>query len=363
LTTSGCDTPVDVPKHGQYAPKRRLFEEESMRAVVYRSTGPADKVLRLEDVPTPEPGTGQVRVRLVVAGVNPTDWKSRSGATPMASGADFQVPGQDGAGVIDAVGPDVDPARVGERVWLYLTAFGNPYGTAAEYTVVPQERAVPLPDGVAFDLGANLGVPALTAHRCLFAGGESAGSSADGPLAGRTVLVAGGAGAVGHFAIELARAAGATVISTVSSPEKAALATAAGAHHVVNYRSGDPAAEIRAVAPDGVDRIVEVALADNLALDIAVAAPHASIVTYAADARQPALPVRDLMVRNLVLRFMLLYTVPADALARAVSDVTAALAAGALTPLPARRFALADTAAAHDAVEAGAVGKVLVDIA
>jgi NADPH2:quinone reductase len=324
-----------------------------MRAAVYRSTGSATEVLRVEDIPTPEPGPGQVRVRLAVSGVNPTDWKSRSGATPMASGTDFQVPNQDGAGVIDAVGPDVDPARVGERVWLYLAAFGSPYGTAAEFTVVPQERAVALPDTVSLDLGANLGVPALTAHRCLFA---------DGSVEGRTVLVAGGAGAVGHFAIELARAAGATVITTVSSPEKAALATAAGAHHVVNYRAGDPAVAIRAAAPDGVDRIVEVALADNLALDLAVAAPNASIVTYAADAKQPALPVRDLMVRNLVLRFMLLYTVPADALARAVTDVSAALAAGTLTPLPAHRFGLDSVASAHDAVQSGAVGKVLIDI-
>ena len=324
-----------------------------MRAAVYRSTGPAAEVLRVEEIAMPEPGPGQVRVRIVVSGVNPTDWKSRSGATPMAGGADFQVPNQDGAGVVDAVGAGVDPARVGQRVWLYLAAFGNPYGTAAEYSVVPQERAVPLPDGIDFDLGANLGVPALTAHRCLYA---------DGPVDGRTVLVAGGAGAVGHFAIELARAAGATVIATVSSPEKAALATAAGAHHVVNYRSGDPAGRIRAAAPDGVDRIVEVALADNLALDVAVAAPHASIVTYAADAKQPTLTVRDLMTRNLVLRFMMLYTVPPDALARAVADVSAALAAGSLTPLPAHRFALGDAAAAHDAVQGGAVGKVLIDV-
>lgn len=324
-----------------------------MRAAVYRATGPADQVLRIEEIPTPEPGPGQVRVRLAVSGVNPTDWKARSGAVAGARAADFQVPNQDGAGEVDAVGPGVDPARVGERVWLYLAAYGNPYGTAAEYTVVPQERAVALPDGVGFDLGANLGVPALTAHRCLHA---------DGPVGGRTVLVAGGAGAVGHFAIELARRAGATVIATVSGPEKGALATAAGAHHVVNYRTGDPAAEIRAVAPGGVDRIVEVALADNLALDLAVAAPHASIVTYAADAKQPSLPVRELMTRNLVLRFMLLYAVPAQALAAAVRDVSAALAAGALTPLPAHRFGLDDTAAAHDAVQAGATGKVLIDL-
>ena len=266
---------------------------------------------------------------------------------------DFQVPNQDGAGTIDEVGAGVDPARVGERVWLFLTAWQNPYGTAAEYTVVPQERAVALPDGVAFDLGANLGVPAMTAHRGLFA---------DGPLDGRTVLVAGGAGAVGHFAIELARAAGATVITTVSSPEKAALAAAAGAHHVVNYRTGDPAAEIRALAPGGVDRIVEVSLGANLALDLAVVAPNASIVTYAADATAPQLAVRELMSRNLVLRFMLLYTVPPEALRQAAADITAALAAKTLTELPSHRFSLAETAAAHDAVEGGAVGKVLIDI-
>jgi NADPH:quinone reductase len=324
-----------------------------MRAAVFRSTGPSAEVLRIEEVPTPEPGPGKVRVRLAVSGVNPTDWKSRSGATPLPRGADFQVPNQDGAGVIDKVGDGVDASRVGERVWVYLAAWQNPYGTAAEYSVVGQERAVALPHSVTLDLGANLGVPAMTAHRCLFA---------DGDVKGRVVLVHGGAGAVGHFAIELARAGGATVISTVSGPEKGALATSAGAHHVVNYRTDDPAGQIRALAPDGVDRIIEVNLASNLDLDLAVAAPHASIVSYAADARKPALTVRDLMVRNLVLRFMMLYTVPERALRQAATDITAALAAGELTPLPTHRFTLDETAAAHDAVEAGAVGKVLIDV-
>ncbi len=333
-----------------------------MRAALFRSTGAAAEVLRVEEVPTPEPGPGEVRVRLAVSGVNPTDWKTRSGATPLPRNAEFQVPNQDGAGVIDRVGPGVDGSRVGERVWLYLAAWQNPYGTAAEYSVVPQERAVALPAGISFDLGATLGVPAMTAHRCLFAGGEEDWLSADGPVEGGTVLVHGGAGAVGHFAIELARAAGATVISTVSGPEKAELATAAGAHHVVNYRSDDPAGQIRAVAPDGVNRIVEVNLATNLALDLAVAAPNASIVAYAADARKPELTVRDLMVRNLVLRFMMLYTMPDGALRRAAADITAALTTGRLTPLPAHRYTLDETAAAHDAVEAGAVGKVLIDI-
>jgi NADPH2:quinone reductase len=247
----------------------------------------------------------------------------------------------------------VDPARVGERVWVYLAAWLRPWGTAAEYTVVPAERAVPLPDGVSFELGASLGVPAMTAHRCVFA---------DGPVQGRTVLVAGGAGAVGHFAIQLARAAGATVVSTVSGPEKAELARQAGAHHVVNYREDDAAAKIRAAAPDGVDRIVEVALAANLRLDLDVAAPNAAIVTYAAGPTEPALPVRELMTRNLVLRFMLLYTVPPAALRQAAEDITSALGRGALTALPTKRFALDEIATAHDAVEAGAVGKVVVSV-
>jgi NADPH2:quinone reductase len=322
-----------------------------MRAAVYRRRGPAAEVLAVEEIDTPQPRPGEVRVRIAVSGVNPTDWKSRSGPGEVAHG--FQVPNQDGVGVIDAVGPGVDAARVGRRVWVYFAARQRQYGTAAEYTVVPAEQAVPLPDGVDPDLAASLGIPAMTAHRCLFA---------DGPVDGRTVLVAGGAGAVGHFAVQLARDAGATVVTTVSSDEKAALAEAAGAHHVVNYRRGDAAEAIRAVAPDGVDRIVEVALATNLALDLAVAAPNAAVATYADEPTMPALPVRELMVRNLVLRFVLIYTVPPAALRQAVTDITAALRRGALTGLPTRRYPLAEIAAAHDAVEAGAVGKVLVDL-
>jgi len=265
----------------------------------------------------------------------------------------FQIPHHYGAGVVDAVGDGVDPARVGERVWVLLAAFRQPWGTAAEYTVLPAERAVRLPDGASFELGANLGVPAVTAHRCLFA---------DGPLDGRTVLVAGGAGAVGHFAIQLARRAGATVITTVSSPEKATLAADAGAHHVVNYRSEDAAARIREAAPGGVDRVVEVALAANLRLDLDVAAPNASIVTYAAEPTPPSLPTRELMTRNLLLRFVLLYTVPAEAHTAAAEGITDALEAGALTPLPTTSYPLDEVAAAQDAVERGAVGKVVVAV-
>jgi NADPH2:quinone reductase len=289
-----------------------------------------------------------VRVKVAVSGVNPTDWKARANEVPFA----FQVPDQDGAGAIDAVGEDVDPGRVGERVWVYFAAWQRQWGTAAEYTVLPAEQAVPLGDAP-FDLGASLGIPALTAHRCLFA---------DGPLTGATVLVAGGAGAVGHAAIELARWGGAqTVIATVSSEEKARLASAAGAHHAVNYRQEDAAARIRELAPDGVDRVVEVALKANLELDLAVGATH--IVTYAATPDESvAVPVRALMGPNVVLRFVLIYSIRRDALRRAVADVSQAVREGALTTLPLHRFPLDRTAAAHDAVQGGAVGKVLIDL-
>ena len=262
----------------------------------------------------------------------------------------FQVPNQDGAGVIDKVGEGVDEARVGERVWVYFAAWQRQWGTAAEYTVLPAEQAVALGDA-AFELGASLGIPALTAHRCLFA---------DGAVSGAAVLVAGGAGAVGHAAIELARWGGATVIATVSNDEKAHLARAAGAHHVVNYREEDAAERIGKLAPDGVDRVVEVALTANLELDLAVGASH--VATYAAAADDAVeVPVRRLMTANAVLRFVLVYTIPRFALRRAVADVSEAVREGALTTLPLHRFPLEGAAEAHDAVEGGAVGKVLID--
>ena len=323
-----------------------------MRAVRYERLGPASDVLAVVEIPAPEPGPGEVRVRVVYSGVNPTDWKSRSGSSARPTSG-FQIPHHDGSGVIDAVGEDVDARRVGQRVWLFLAAAGRPWGTAAEWTVVPQRQAVPLPDGASFELGASLGIPALTAHRCLFA---------DGPVSGLPVLVSGGAGAVGHFAIELAKHAGARVVTTVSGDEKAALARAAGADLVVNYREPDVQSRIRAFA-EHVARIVEVNLAVNLPLDLAVSGPNTVVVAYAADAPDPTLPVRACMTANVVLRFVLLYTMPEDAVARAVGGVTEALAAGTLTELPVHRFPLEEAAAAHDAVQHGAVGKVLLQMA
>jgi NADPH2:quinone reductase len=330
-----------------------------MKAIVYSQAGKSD-VLQLTERPLPEPGPGEVRVHVHVSGVNPTDWKQRSGRLPFPE----QVPNQDGAGVIDAVGPGVGPGRVGQRVWLWEAAWQRADGTAQEYVVLPERQAVPLPDGASFDLGASLGIPALTAHRCLTLHGD--GRLAPGSLAGRTVLVAGGAGAVGNAAIQLAKWAGATVVTTVSSPEKAALAQAAGADAVVNYRTGDAVAEIGKVAPDGVDIVVEVAPAANRDLDVAVAGIGASIAVYAADG-DLALPVWPLMQKNVSYEFVLVYTVPEAAKRQAVQDVSAAVAAGTLVVgeaagLPLHRYPLAETGAAHDAVESGAVGKILIDV-
>jgi NADPH2:quinone reductase len=320
-----------------------------MRAAVYRTPGSAREVLAVENVDRPEPGPGEVLVRIRVSGVNPTDFKTRAGATGRPI-EEFQVPNQDGAGIIEAVGTGVDTAKIGQRVWVWLAAFNRRWGTAAEYTVVPERQAVELPDGVSFELGASLGVPAMTAHRALLA---------DGPVEGRNVLVAGGAGAVGHYAIELAKYFGARVVTTVSGKEKGEIAAKAGADLVVNYKDKDAIDQVKAFAPV-MDRIVEVALGANLELDLAVAGPQTSVVTYAADGNDPTIPVRACMSANVNLRFMLLYGVPGPALDQAVTDITAAVRQGALTELPVHRFALDDTVAAHEAVESGAVGKVVI---
>jgi NADPH2:quinone reductase len=338
-----------------------------MRAIVYTSNGPSD-VLRLEERPIPEPASGEVRVRVVVSAVNPTDWKNRAGS---ASGAEVeeQSPNQDGAGVVDAVGPGVTSVAPGDRVWLFLAAYQRTSGTAQEYTVVPSTRVVKLPDGVSFDIGASLGVPAMTAHRALTVHDGGPSRLAPGSLAGRTVLVAGGAGAVGHAAIQLAHWAGATVITTVSSDSKAALAAAAGADVIVNYRTEDAAARIRSAAPDGVDLVVEVSPARNAELNAAVLANHGTVAVYATDGGGiMSLDVRNHFALNVRYQFLLLYTVGPGALAAAAEDITAALADGALpvgadSGLPLTRFPLAETAAAHDAVEQAVVGKVLIDVA
>lgn len=340
-----------------------------MRSIVYSQPG-TSAVLSLADRPVSEPGDGEVRVRVVVSGVNPTDWKARQGGT-YGDGLPFPqiTPNQDGAGIVDAVGPGVEGLSVGDHVWLFMAAASRPTGTAQEYTVVPATRVAPLPEGVSFDVGASLGVPAMTAHRALTVHEDGPARLSPGALTGRTVLVAGGAGAVGHAAIQLARWAGATVIATISSDDKAALATAAGAHHTVNYREDDAADQIRAIAPDGVHIVVEVSIPANAALDAAVLANHGVVSMYADNGGDAAsIPVRPNMSINARYQFLLLYTIGDAALAAAAEDVTAALRDGVLpvgeeAGLPLLRFPLEETAAAHDAVQGDAVGKVLIDVA
>lgn len=337
-----------------------------MRAVVYTETGPSS-VLRLTERDTPEPGPDEIRVRLVRAGVNPTDWKFRAGGMPGGMAHPEVTPGQDGAGVVDAVGENVLGFAVEDRVWVLLAQHGRPYGTAAEYVVVPAANVVHLPVGAPYDLGASLGVPAVTAHRALTSGDVTR----LGPetLAGRTVLVAGGAGAVGNAAIQLARWSGATVLTTVSSDEKAALAVAAGAHQTINYRVGDPATEIRALAPDGVDLVVEVAPAQNNDLDREVLRVGGTVAIYANNGGDElTMPLRGTFSKNLRYQFILLYTLDPRLLRAAAEDVTAAVDDGALrvgedAGMPLHHFPLDQAGAAHDAVEQGAVGKVILDIA
>lgn len=328
-----------------------------MRAVEYTTRGAAADVLRLVNLATPTPGPGEVRVRVMVSAVNPSDTKSRS-LRPDDTVMPFPAvtPHQDGAGVIDAVGPGGDPSRIGQRVWVYMANRGRPRGTAAEWTVVPGERAVPLPDQASFAEGACLGIPAMTAHYALMS---------DGPLTGKTVLVQGGAGAVGFYAIQIAKWAGAVqVIATVSRPEQAVQAKLAGADLVIDRKTQDVVACVRAAAPDGVDRVIEVAFGANQADDLAVLARNGVIATYASDARpEPVISYRALMVKDAVLRFVLIYEAPQYARDAAAREIHAMVESGVLRHQIARVLPLDRIVAAHEAMESGKlVGKILIDL-
>jgi NADPH:quinone reductase len=339
-----------------------------VRAIEYSKTGDPD-VLTLVERPVPEPGPGEVRVRIHRSGVNPTDWKTRRGAGAGTPVDPSQVPNQDGSGVVDAVGPGVEVALRGFRVWIWEAAHERPAGgTAQEYAVVPGRQVVLLPDIASFDLGAGLGVPFLTAHRCLTVTEDGPIRLGPGTLEGRTVLVAGGAGAVGNAAIQLARWSDATVITTVSSAEKANLAARAGADHVIDYKRRDVVREIDAIAPHGVNTIVEVSPAVNAGIDVEVLARHGSVAVYANDGGSAVeLPVRPSMVPNVRWQFVLVYNAPDSWRARALDDVAAAVMDGAVrvgeeAGLPLHHYPLERTAEAHAAVENGAVGKVLIDV-
>lgn len=318
-----------------------------MRAAWYEEQGPASDVIRIGELPTSAPGPGEVLVKLAYSGVNPSDTKRRVGFGGQVHAFPQIVPHSDGSGVIEGVGEGVDESRIGERVWIYCGQWQRPLGTAAEYIAIRNDYAVALPDGVDLIAGACLGIPAVTAHYALFA---------DGPVAGQTVLVTGGAGAVGHYAIQLARWAGAAkVIATVSSAEKARHAAAAGADLVINYRESDVAAEVMAATGDaGVDRIVEVAFGVNLPTTVAVLKDNGVVATYASDnAPTPELPFYPMMMKNALLRWVFMYKIPDSAVTQAFTDITAWLSAGPSEHLVGKVFSLADTAAAHEFLESG----------
>lgn len=326
-----------------------------MKAAYFERQGAARDVLCIGDLPAPEPGPGEVRVRVAVSGLSPSDVKTRTGFGGAPMPYPRIVPHQDGAGTIDRVGAGVAGARIGERVWVYMAQWGRASGTAAEYVVVPAARAVPLDDASSFETGAALGVPALTAHRCLFA---------DGDLRGKRVLVQGGAGAVGTAAILLAKWAGAWVAATVGRPEQALAAHAAGADLVVD-RHREPVVEriMAATGGRGVARIVDVDLAANIDVALRVLAPDGVAAAYSTGDSRAALAVPFLpaLLGGFALRFVYVYTLPAQAEAQAVEDVSACLAAGAYRPRIGLHLPLERIAEAHEAQEhGGTIGKILV---
>ena len=321
-----------------------------MQAAIYERTGPATEVLRLAELPDPSPGPGELRVRLRWSGVNPSDVKSRAGLRSAVLPFPRIIPHSDGMGLVDAVGAGVSPGRIGQRVWVWNAAWGRPNGTAAQYVVLPERQAVALPDNVADEAGACLGIPALTAlHAVLTAGG----------VQGKRVLVAGGAGAVGHYALQFARLLGARQVLATCSAAKAEVARAAGADAVFDYRSPDLAARLRqATAGQGVDRIVEVDIAANAALDIEVLRRGGECVVYGSGAAQFTLPFFALIRDNLNLRFFMVYHLDDADRAQAESSLTELLAREAPVPLVhqiGQRLPLAHIAQAHESVEQGRV--------
>ena len=325
-----------------------------MLAAWYDRQGPAAEVLQVGEMPAPEPGPGEVRVRVRLSGVNPGDTKKRAGwqSTPMSFSR--VIPHSDGAGVIDAVGEGVDSNRIGQRVWTYGAQSYRPFGTAAQLTCVPQRQAVPLFDEVSDEIGACLGIPGITAHRAVFS---------DGPVAGKTILVQGVLGSVSSLAAQLARWGGATVIGTVVHSEDLENVDTSVVSHSIALDQADAAAAIREHAPDGVDRVVEVALSGNVDLDAAVVANDAVIATYASRADRPEIPFWPLLFANVTLRLLGSDDFSADAKQQAGSDLTAAAQVGALTIPVAPAHPLAEIAAAHDHVDNGPRnGRVLVAI-
>jgi NADPH:quinone reductase len=332
---------------------------ETMQASWYEEKG-STQVLQTGIQPIPEVGAGEVLIRVHASGVNPSDTKNRRGWGSMVMPFPRIIPHNDGAGVIEQVGAGVPSNRIGDRVWIYEAQRGRPFGTAAEYVVVPSQQAVPLPANTSFVEGASLGVPAMTAHRAVFASGS---------VEGQTILVTGGAGAVGYYAVQLAKWGGATVITTVSRPEQASLSTAAGADYVINYKTEEVVARIQEITgvERGIDRVVEVDFEANLPIVEAVLKTNGAIATYSSSrgnpAAHPEIPFFPLMMKNISIQLVLVYTMAESAKQDAIRDINAALSGGALKHNIAQIFSLTDVATAHEAQDSGQmIGKAIIKV-
>ncbi len=327
-----------------------------MKACWFDAFGAAQKVLKQGDWPTPEPGPGEVLVRLHTTGVNPSDVKKRAGAFPDLLDAGPVIPHSDGAGVITAVGNGVPDSRIGERVFVYQAQYARQCGTAAEFVALDSLRAPVLPDNTSFEVGACIGIPIMTAHRCVFA---------DGPVADQLILVTGGAGRVGHYAIQWAHRAGARVIATASNEQDAAACREAGAEAVVNHREPDWGKAVLDVTGDQkVDRVIDVEFGANLPELLQCVRIGATIVTYSSTVvPEPALPFRTMMFMDLTVRMVIVYAMPEEAKAQAVADTQAALTEGSLEHRIAKTLPFDQMAKAHEIIEEGSVrGCVVVTI-
>ncbi|BAZ17794.1 oxidoreductase, zinc-binding dehydrogenase family protein [Calothrix sp. NIES-4071] len=330
---------------------------KTMQAAWYEELGSAQDVIRYGQIEIPTVGANEVLVRVHASGVNPSDTKRRGGWGGGKMEYSRVIPHNDGAGIIEQVGEGVSPNRIGERVWIYEAQQGRPYGTAAEYVVVPSNQAILLPANTSFAEGACLGVPAMTAHRTVFA---------DGDVEGQIILVTGGAGAVGNYAVQWAKWGGATVITTISRPEQAEIAKKAGADYIINYKTEDVVQRIQEITGQerGINRIVDVSFNTNVDLADAVVCNNGAIAFYAGNASDRAsIPLISFMLRNITIHAILVYTMPEVAKQTAARDINTALSGGALKHNIAKTFTLSQVAEAHEAQDSGKmIGKAIIEI-
>ncbi len=317
-----------------------------MRAAWFEEFGSASEVLIVGEQPEPDPGKGEVLVRLMTSGINPSDVKKRAGSIPALLDDGLVIPHSDGAGVIEKVGEGVADSRIGERVWVYEAQYGRRFGTAAGYVAIDDRRAVALPDNTSFEVGACLGIPAMTAHRCVFA---------DGPVDGQSILVTGGAGRVGHYAIQFAAQAGARVITTACEPQDKSACIEAGAVATVSHREADWAAAVSEInGGQAVDRVIDVEFGANLPEILKVVRPSGTIATYSStQVTEPKLPFFQMLYMDLTIHFVLVYAMPEEAKQLAIADITDKLVSNQLQHRVAHTVPLSDIASAHELIEQG----------